>query len=113
MEEDVMTNNKKKSTQSAQAEQPAKQPQVRETAQPLEEELLKLIDDFAEFSDVSAFLCRAYATTLADHERLNQDIIAGARICSSWLQDKAYTLKTDLRHVHARYATEKRNKSRP
>lgn len=108
-----MTKNKKKPAQSAEGEQPVKRQHVSRKVPPLEEELIKLNDDFAEFSDVSAFLCRAYATTLADHERLNQDIISGARICSSWLQEKACTLKTDLRHVHARYDTEKRNKSRP
>lgn len=113
MEEDVMTKNKKKSAKAAKDEQLAKKQHVSSKVPPLEDEFIKLSDDFAEFSDVSAFLCRAYVTTLADHERLNQEIISGARICSSWLQEKAGTLKTDLRHVHTRYATEKRNKSRP
>jgi len=78
---------------------------------PLADELLKLDDDFAEYSEISAFLCHAFAVALADHESLNKDIISGARRCSNWLQFRSAELKDDIRHVHARYAAAHRQES--
>jgi hypothetical protein len=69
-------------------------------------ELIRLNDDFGEFSDVSAFMCNAFANALQEHERLNKEIISGARICSDWLQQKTSELKDDIRHVRMRYVAE-------
>ncbi len=69
-------------------------------------ELIQLNDEFGEFSDVSAFMCNAFANALTEHERLNKEIISGARICSDWLQQKTGELKDDIRHVRLRYVTE-------
>ncbi len=68
--------------------------------------LIQLNDDFGEFSDVSAFMCNAFANALQEHERLNKEIISGARICSDWLQQKTCELKDDIRQVRMRYVTE-------
>ena len=72
----------------------------------LTNELIQLNDNFGEFSDVSAFMCNAFANALTEHERLNKEIISGARICSDWLQQKTSELKDDLRQVRLRYDTE-------
>lgn len=72
----------------------------------LTDELIQLNDDFGEFSDVSAFMCNAFANALTEHERLNKEIISGARICSDWLQQKTSELKDDIRQVRLRYVTE-------
>lgn len=72
----------------------------------LSDELIQLSDDFGEFSDVSAFMCNAFANALTEHERLNQEIISGARICSDWLQQKTRELKDDIRQVRSRYVAE-------
>lgn len=101
-----MTKIKIKAPIPAKHAQAAKKKHLSSKTPLLENELIQLIDDFAEFSDISAFLCNAYATTLADHERLNQEIISGARICSVWLQSRTSKLKADIQDVHARYAAE-------
>ena len=72
----------------------------------LTDELIQLNDDLGEFSDVSAFMSNAFANALTEHERLNKEIISGARICSDWLQQKSSELKDDLRQVRLRYDTE-------
>lgn len=69
-------------------------------------ELIRLNDDFGEFGDVSAFMCNAFANALQEHERLNKEIISGARICSDWLQQKTCELKDDIRQVRMRYDAE-------
>ncbi|OIR08848.1 hypothetical protein GALL_88410 [mine drainage metagenome] len=77
----------------------------------LTDELIQLNDDFGEFSDVSAFMCNAFANALKEHERLNKEIISGARICSDWLQQKTGELKDDIRQVRLRYITEHKEAS--
>ena len=72
----------------------------------LADELLKLIDDFSEYSNISAFMSNAFASTLMEHEWLNQEIISGARICSGWVQQMTVELKDEIRHVQERYAAE-------
>lgn len=72
----------------------------------LTDELIQLNDDFGEFGDVSAFMCNAFANALTEHERLNKEIISGARICSDWLQQKTSELKDDIRQVRLRYVAE-------
>ena len=73
----------------------------------LEVELIQLIDDFAEFSDISAFLSHALATSLSSQEQLNHEIISGARICSLWLQSKTSQLKDDMRHIQKGFTQSK------
>jgi len=76
----------------------------------LEAEMIQLRDDFAEFSDISAFLNHAMANTLSGQEVLNPEIIAGARICSHCLQSRTSQLKQDIQRIHARYAKEHKEK---
>jgi DnaJ-domain-containing protein 1 len=75
-------------------------------ASTLTDELIRLNDDFGEFGDVSAFMCNAFANALQEHERLNKEIISGARICSDWLQQKTSELKDEIRQVRIRYVAE-------
>jgi hypothetical protein len=72
----------------------------------LTDELIRLHDDFGQFSHVSAFMCNAFANALQEHERLNKEIISGARICSDWLQQKTGELKDDIRQVRLCYVAE-------
>ena len=72
----------------------------------LTDKLIQLNDDFGEFGDVSAFMSNAFANALTEHERLNKEIISGARICSDWLHQKTSELKDDLRQVRLRYIAE-------
>lgn len=72
----------------------------------LSDELIQLHDDFGQFSDVSAFMCNAFANALQEHERLNKEIISGARICSDWLRHRTGELNDDIRQVRSRYTAE-------
>lgn len=73
---------------------------------PLADELTQLNDNFVEFSEINAFLCHAFASALSHHDWLNEEVISGARRCSTWLQFRTSELKDDFRHVHARYCAE-------
>lgn len=101
-----MTDTRQKTAIPRKLALPAKTTRVSNKVPPLTEYLLQLNDDFAEYSEISAFLCHAFATALSDHESLNEDVISGARRCSNWLQFRSGELKDDIRHVHARYAAE-------
>jgi hypothetical protein len=105
-----MTSNQQKNTRTMKATQTSKKNSASAKALPLAEELLQLSDDFAEYSDMSAFLCNAFATSLNEHEWLNKEIISGARICSNWLYSRTCVLKNDIRQVNAHYAEVLREK---
>lgn len=79
---------------------------ISDKAPPLAEELLQLEDNFSEYSEISAFLCHAFASAVSDHEIINADVIAGARRCSNWLQFRSVELKDDIKHARARYTAE-------
>ena len=76
----------------------------------LEAELIQLRDDFAEFSDISAFLNHAMAISLSGQEWLNSEVISGARICSNCLKSQTRQLKQDIQRIHTRYANEHKEK---
>jgi len=73
---------------------------------PLSDAMMKLIDDFADYCDISAFICHALAISLSEQEQPNMKIIAGARICSAWLQTRSAEVQGNLSDVHARYVSE-------
>ncbi|MBU0620615.1 MAG: hypothetical protein KJ795_02095 [Gammaproteobacteria bacterium] len=99
-----MTTNRQKAAGAKKTTQSSKKKIASNETLPLAEELLQLNDDFAEFSDISAFLCNAFAITLAEHEWLNKEIISGARLCSNWLYFRTCELKNDIRQVNAHCA---------
>lgn len=101
-----MTNISKSVFTSNQSRADANMRHASAEAPSLADELIQLDDDFGEFRDISAFMCNAFANALKEHERLNQEIISGARICSDWLQQKTDELRDDIRHVHLRYVAE-------
>ncbi|OYY43355.1 MAG: hypothetical protein B7Y56_10780 [Gallionellales bacterium 35-53-114] len=68
--------------------------------------MMKLIDDFADYRDVSAFICHALAVSLSGQEQPNKNIITGARICSGWLQTQTAAIQESLIEVQARYVDE-------
>ena len=73
---------------------------------PLVEEIIQLNDDFREFSHISSFLAHAMATSLAEHQWLDNDVISGGRLCSNWLQKRTSKLRDEMRHVTERYIDE-------
>jgi hypothetical protein len=91
----------------------AKENIATEDQKPLVQEIIQLSDDFGEFAHVSSFLCHALANALAEHEWLDQDIIAGGRLCSNWLQKRTSQLRDEMRHVQERYIDENQNAADP
>lgn len=87
---------------------PAKNPSASDKAPSLADELLQLNDDFAEYSEISGFLCHAFANALSDHETLNENIISGAKRCSNWLQFRSEEIRDGIRHMHVRYVAERK-----
>ena len=101
-----MTNNSNNAFTSNKSKQDVDSEHSSTEAPSLTDELIQLNDDFEKFSDVSAFMSNAFANALTEHERLNKEIISGARICADWLQQMTSELKDDLRNVRLRYVAE-------
>jgi hypothetical protein len=101
-----MTNTRKKTAISTKPALSGKKTLNSDELAPLADELLQLDDDFTEYSEISSFLCLAFATALSNHESLNKDVISGAMRCSNWLQFRSGELKDDIKHAHARYVVE-------
>ena len=95
-----MANIRNKAARSEKPEPAHKTQHIRAQPASLEAELIQLIDDFAEFSELSAFLCHAYTTSLSDPKWLTPEIMSGARLCSLCLQSRTTRLKHDLRQIH-------------
>ncbi|MDD4979495.1 MAG: hypothetical protein PHI29_12790 [Gallionella sp.] len=72
----------------------------------LADTLITLHDDFAEFCNISAFMCHGFASAIEKPEWLNAEIVSGARICSNWLQGRCVQLKDEIRQVNTRYLAE-------
>lgn len=106
-----MTKNRKNASMPDKPEPAAQMKHGSDKAPSLADELIQLNDDFAEFRDISAFMCHAFATALKENECINEEIISGARICSGWLQLRAGELKDGIRHVHTRYTAENKESS--
>jgi hypothetical protein len=70
---------------------------------PLAADLIQLIDEVAEFADLSAFINHALTTSLSRPELLNPHIASGARICSALSQNQSAALQGNLAAMHARY----------
>ncbi len=101
-----MTNTRQKTAISTKPALPGKNSRNSDEVAPLADELLQLEDNFTEYSEISTFLCHAFATALSNHESLNKEISSGAMRCSNWLQFRSGELKADIKHVHARYVAE-------
>lgn len=98
-----MTTNRQKPTTARKTTKSSEKSGANAKALSLEEELLLLSDNLAEFSDMSAFLCNAFAISLNEHEWLNKKIISGARICSNLLYSRTCELQQGIRQVNAHY----------
>lgn len=99
-----------KTRTTSNTDQTTKKSAISEQSPSLTDELLQLNDKFVEYSEVNAFLCHAFATSLSEHEWLDQEIISGARRCSNWLQSRTSDLRDDMQHALARYVAEQEEK---
>ncbi|MEI7997365.1 MAG: hypothetical protein WCH01_20930 [Methylococcaceae bacterium] len=68
--------------------------------------LIKLNDDFVEFSEMNAFVNHALVTSIADSGWLTPEIVSGAKRCSGWILQKGNEIRSDVRRLHERYHVE-------
>ena len=69
-----------------------------EAKQELNSNIIKLVDDFAEFHSMNSFLIQAMTSVMSSHEPVGEDIKQGAKIFALTLQDKSNELKLALSH---------------
>jgi hypothetical protein len=65
-------------------------------------DLLRLYDDFADFSDDCAFLCDAFASLAAHHEYLDERSIQGLERHAYWLKQRVGEFKERLNRMRER-----------
>lgn len=66
----------------------------------LQIKVLKLYDDFAQFSDQCAFLCDSFAAVPAHQETIAPATLGGLDFYSQWLKTRLIEIKTELRQIH-------------
>ncbi len=91
-----MTTSKQTAPRPAAAVRPAQAKKRLAHPETQEYALLKFEDDFADYADISAFLCNAFAATIKEPQWLTPEIVSGARLCSCWLQRRASELRAEL-----------------
>ena len=62
-------------------------------------DLVRLVDEFADFHDHCAFMCDAFASMAGDEDGLDPSTAEGVRRYSEWLKHRAQVLKQELRRV--------------
>jgi len=62
--------------------------------------VVKLCDEFAQFSDQCAFLCDSFAAIPAQQEFIEAETIGGMSFYSHWLKTRLLKIKNELRKIH-------------
>jgi len=62
--------------------------------------VLRLYDEFAQFSDQCAFLCDSFAAIPAQQEFIELETIGGINFYSRWLKTRLLEIKNELRKIH-------------
>ena len=66
----------------------------------LQLKVVRLYDEFAQFSDQCAFLCDSFAAIPAQHEFIEPETIGGIEFYSRWLKTRLLEIKNELRKIH-------------
>jgi len=66
----------------------------------LQFKVVKLYDEFAQFSDQCAFLCDSFAAIPSQQEVIEPETIGGISFYSHWLKTRTLEIKNELRKVH-------------
>jgi len=69
----------------------------------LEQALIDLIDEFAEFVSVNAFLVNSMASLISADEVGKREVAEGARYCSDASQARALEIKASLNLILSKY----------
>jgi hypothetical protein len=62
--------------------------------------VLKLYDEFTQFSDQCAFLCDSFSAIPTQQEFIEPQTIGGIHFYSRWLKTRVLEIKSELRQVH-------------
>ena len=66
----------------------------------LQLKVVRLYDEFTQFSDQCAFLCDAFAAIPAQQEEIEIETIGGIEFYSRWLKTRLLEIKKELRKIH-------------
>lgn len=66
----------------------------------LAQEVTVLVDRFAEYNCISAFLNKSFTAVMSANEPMKPAVIEGAKHCAESLEAKAQELKAALDHIH-------------
>ena len=69
----------------------------------LEQALITLIDEFAEFVSVNAFLVNSMASLISADEVSNREVLDGARYCSDASLTRALEINASLNLILSKY----------
>ena len=69
----------------------------------LEQAVTTLVDEFAEFVSVNAFLVNSMASLISADEVCNREVVDGARYCSDASQARALEIKASLNLILRKY----------
>jgi hypothetical protein len=72
----------------------------RKRIRKLQLKVLRLYDEFSQFSDQCAFLCDAFAAIPAQQEPIEPETIEGINSYSYWLKTRLLEIKGELQKVH-------------
>jgi len=66
----------------------------------LQLKVVRLYDEFTQFSDQCAFLCDSFAAVPAQQEYIESETIGGISFYSHWLKIRLLEIKNELRKIH-------------
>jgi len=69
----------------------------------LEQALIALIDELAEFVSVNAFMVNSMASLISADEVSSREVVEGARYCSDASQARALEIKASLNLILSKY----------
>jgi hypothetical protein len=75
---------------------------------PMEQVLIVLTDELAEFISINAFMVSSMALLISSGEEANHEVINGARYCSDITQERALKIKKIMNLILSKYQTGRR-----
>jgi hypothetical protein len=70
---------------------------------PMEQALVTLTDELAEFISINAFMVSSMALLITSGEKANHEVINGARYCSDITQERALKIKKIMNLILNKY----------
>lgn len=78
----------------------------------LSDELIQLLDDFAEFQCLNAFFTSSVTAVMSSRTPVKEELIQGAKQHAEFIQARMSVMKSSLQQLCERYFAEKQGKGR-